>query len=674
MLTFRALPTTSHVRLLHLVMDEHKGGAWATFVLMVYAAATRSCGLFDFGQAKATRYSRGRSSIIALSNDVFSAILEDTAMWEAAVTLNEPMIVKPENGSYLTIKTRAVTHRRGLRKAKTVGEGSWQWDTVIKGLGETAWRSNSTIINHLPQPDDPDTRRMLGQLGRIGDRPFYMPPYLDFRGRSYYRTNPITYQGTDYQKACIRFDPVPFSKADYTEVHKRIVDVCMSNMMGKPHDKADLTKRRSGMLRHMESARYLAEGGYGNGIVLNADEPYQLYAWTRALLDEDYTTLASLPIGMDGTCNGLQHLSAMFLDETGSRYTNLLPCDPMHEPPFDIYNVVAKRFVEILTAVGMGTSVGSASARRLLHSAVIDRKTVKRAVMTLPYGATNLSMGDFLKEALLEQKLVPSPWQRMLDWRESRAGDGGQWVPDETVIQVNYAAFKDRELQEHPLFNMDCKVAAGHLVSAIKDILPKAMATMDTLRHIGRYANGQGRLLGWEVGPMKDGDRNLRVIQSQSAMHTNKVRLSKLVLPRGIRSLAIPAQTDEMSQSYNSTGIVPNFIHSNDGRHLHQTMRAMYEQGCRSFASVHDCFATSLPWAPALKITAQEQFANMYAHAGSSHPLMREVYFVDPKTGKIDRVFHSWFALADAAGAPFPEVGSLRQSDLTNGQAFWFFS
>lgn len=670
MLTFRASPTPSQVRLLHLVLDEHRGGAWATFVLMAYAAAMKSCGLFAVGSSKATRYSHGRSNVLMLESEVLQVMQSDTAMWEAAVTVNEPMIIPPENGSYLTVKTRAVTHRRGLRHAKTVGEGSWQWDTVVKGLGETTWRINTDVYHAtgVPYPADADTARMRGQLGRIGDRPFYLPPYMDFRGRSYYRTNPITYQGTDYQKSLLRFDPVPWSKDDMTQAHKLLVDVCVTNMMGKPHDKADLTERRAAMTDHFHFATRVHSTESMWDVCAKGDEPYQLYAWTRAIYDGDYTKQASLPVGMDGTCNGLQHLSAMFMDEVGSGHTNLLPCDPMTEAPHDVYMVVAKRFTEILQASAGKPECNA--VRRILKACTIDRKAVKRSVMTLPYGATLLSMGEFLKEAFLEQKLVPSPWTSCLDWD----GEKHAWIPDPLLDGRAYQAFKDRELKEHPLFNQDCKVVAGLLVMAIKDILPKAMAAMDTLRHIGRYANGQGRLLGWEVGPMKDGDRNLRVIQSQSAMHTNKVRLSKLVLPRGIRSLAIPAQTDEMNESYNSTGIVPNFIHSNDGRHLHQTMRSMYEQGCRSFASVHDCFATSLPWAPALKITAQEQFANMYAMAGHNHPLLREVYFVDPHSGKIDRVFANWFALADAAGAPFPTVGQLKASDMTNGRSFWFFS
>src|SRR5438876_3930072 len=44
-----------------------------------------------------------------------------------------------------------------------------------------------------------------------------------------------------------------------------------------------------------------------------------------------------LPVSMDGTCNGYQHLSAMGLDAIGGSATNLVPGDQ----PEDMYQEVA---------------------------------------------------------------------------------------------------------------------------------------------------------------------------------------------------------------------------------------------------------------------------------------------------------------------------------------------
>src|SRR5438093_12591583 len=48
-----------------------------------------------------------------------------------------------------------------------------------------------------------------------------------------------------------------------------------------------------------------------------------------------------LPVSMDGTCNGYQHLSAMGLDAIGGSATNLVPGDQ----PEDMYQEVADHVI-----------------------------------------------------------------------------------------------------------------------------------------------------------------------------------------------------------------------------------------------------------------------------------------------------------------------------------------
>src|SRR5580693_10340565 len=59
-----------------------------------------------------------------------------------------------------------------------------------------------------------------------------------------------------------------------------------------------------------------------------ADHPWLFLAacleWKR-YKEEGPGMISHLPISMDGSCNGYQHLSAMGLDPIGGRATNLLP-------------------------------------------------------------------------------------------------------------------------------------------------------------------------------------------------------------------------------------------------------------------------------------------------------------------------------------------------------------
>src|SRR6185436_3208329 len=78
-----------------------------------------------------------------------------------------------------------------------------------------------------------------------------------------------------------------------------------------------------------------------------------------------------LPVSMDGTCNGYQHLSAMGRDHIGGSATNLLPSDQ----PEDIYQEVADHVsIRIMFDAEYDRGPDHDAARELLGK--IDRSVV----------------------------------------------------------------------------------------------------------------------------------------------------------------------------------------------------------------------------------------------------------------------------------------------------------
>ena len=75
---------------------------------------------------------------------------------------------------------------------------------------------------------------------------------------------------------------------------------------------------------------------------MEADQPWLFLAacleWKR-YKEEGPGMISHLPISMDGSCNGYQHLSAMGLDPIGGRATNLM--GPISNDPEDIYQWVS---------------------------------------------------------------------------------------------------------------------------------------------------------------------------------------------------------------------------------------------------------------------------------------------------------------------------------------------
>ena len=118
-----------------------------------------------------------------------------------------------------------------------------------------------------------------------------------------------------------------------------------------------------------------------------ADKPWLFFAgcyeWKR-YKEEGPGFRSHLPISMDGSCNGYQHLSALARDPCGGEATNLVPDDE----PQDIYLKVAE-FVSIKVQVD-AEYLKEGADRELLGK--IDRSTVKPATMTTPYDVTRMGV------------------------------------------------------------------------------------------------------------------------------------------------------------------------------------------------------------------------------------------------------------------------------------------
>ena len=106
-------------------------------------------------------------------------------------------------------------------------------------------------------------------------------------------------------------------------------------------------------------------------------------------------TTSGLPVSVDATCSGLQHLSALALDKTAAEMVNVVPT----EKPSDGYAIVAAKAKEILP--------------QKLHKE-ITRKTCKRTVMTTPYGVTENSAREYIRHELKGVELEPGELQAIV--------------------------------------------------------------------------------------------------------------------------------------------------------------------------------------------------------------------------------------------------------------------
>ena len=201
----------------------------------------------------------------------------------------------------------------------------------------------------------------------------------DFRGRLYAQGAGPNPQGTDYQKALIRFaegKPIGESGVAWLAIH-------VANTFGV--DKVSLAERINWTVDNRENILAVVADPLACNWWTTADSPWLFLAacheWA-GYLAEGTSFITTLPVMVDGSCNGLQHYSAMLRDPIGGEATNLVPMNT----PQDIYGRVANVTV----------------AKDPTLKGIVTRSVAKRPVMVLPYGGTIASCKDYVRSALRE--------------------------------------------------------------------------------------------------------------------------------------------------------------------------------------------------------------------------------------------------------------------------------
>lgn len=386
--------------------------------------------------------------------------------------------------------------------------------------------------------------------------------FADTRGRLYPYTYGVSPQGSDMQKAMLEFaEGKPLS----TPEARRWFLIHGANKFG--FDKADLFARALWAQERHELWMHIASDPVNHQDWCTADKPLQFLAWVLEYarwVDEGDAFLSHLPISMDGSCNGLQNLSAMLRDEVGGAATNLTPAAKMA----DIYQIVADLTLQrIQDHVPENPEDESRRARWLAHG--ISRKVVKRTVMTTPYGVTRQSA----------QKYVVS------DYLSQRTDTG----------------FDRKEWRGAAAYLMQ------HLWPAIGDVVVKGRLIMDWLKKGSRkisasFPAGEEPVIWWVTPSGFPASQ----CYFEQEVHRINTRL------HGEERIRLYTETDAPDVNHHSTGMAPNFVHSLDASHLHLTAAAAATSGIGSLAMIHDDYGTHAADASQLFHLIREQFVAMY--------------------------------------------------------------
>jgi DNA-directed RNA polymerase len=233
-------------------------------------------------------------------------------------------------------------------------------------------------------------RQVVERMARF-DRFFYVYQ-LDWRGRIYPVIAALSPQGDDLDRGLLRFA----EEIEQTDEGRWWLDVHLANCWANDGlDKESFDERVAWTRRNVDRIRSVCADPLGDKWWAEAESPWQFLAACFERCRTDGKT--SLPIGIDGTCNGLQHYSAIGLDPVGGAAVNLVPSDR----PADVYGMVTVQVIADIQA-RVGSPVPPLPP--------LKRKVFKRGVMTLPYGLTPIGMRDqFIEDGWMEG--LPDPYE-----------------------------------------------------------------------------------------------------------------------------------------------------------------------------------------------------------------------------------------------------------------------
>ncbi len=527
-----------------------------------------------------------------------------------------PMLVPPTDwtgpvgGGYLTGKPMSfVKCRRKEYHEEIAGADLALCYNAVNGLQRTAWKVNKQVLEVFsdvwkytnltfkelpareheekpPKPHDIETNEVARrewrhkahkaikddrkrkskslQVVKIfsvaekfqNEEEIYFPYTVDFRGRVYAMPMFLNPQGHDIAKGMLTF---AHGKALGTDEAAAWLAIHGANLFG--FDKVSLRERVQWAQANGRLILECAKEPLDCLWWTKADKPWQFLAFCfewQGYIANGLEHISHLPIALDGSCNGLQHFSAMLRDPIGGAAVNLTPS----KVPQDIYQTVLDRVI-----VKLKVSKDPLATSWLGFG--LTRKETKRPVMVVPYGGTRHSARDYLVEAV--QK-------RIHEGEPNVFGD-------------------DKELFAH------CNFLSGLVWEAISETVVAARDAMEWLQKVAKVVSQEEKPLNWTA------PTGFKVQQAYPETKTRRVdtkiggSIIKLNLREDLPSL------DKRSQAQ---GISPNFVHSLDAAALMFTVDACLACNVDSFGMVHDSYATLATDTDTLRECLRQSFYQMY--------------------------------------------------------------
>jgi DNA-directed RNA polymerase len=445
---------------------------------------------------------------------------------------------------------------------------------------------------------DPKLQRMLSKYFEynqivkkaqlVENKTFYQEVSCDYRGRVYYAESFLEFQGSDLSRSLFLFGNKKrvtekgyywlaihaascfnqsYSLTELKELHYLTTDYIgyleKEGLDSISVDKMTLDDRTLWVKNNL---KFIIHTARTKSIIDTAEKPYSFLAvcieiagYHKAkVLKQDY--YSGLPVPIDGSNNGTQHLAAMSKDAYAGALVSLTPTDIQK----DFYVAVAKELI---------TLAPEWFAEKNMPMKHIRKGIAKRGCMTRSYSA------------------------------------GRKRIAKNMYEDCHMEGYTSR----YSITEDDCDMLAGKLIDAINNVCTGPLKTMKYLQKVAAHELDCGRnQMSWHTpsgfpvvykaflqqewkqrGTIKgiQGNKDGRVMHVVKVNVNNQETGAKVPCKRSFAS-----------------GISPNVIHSYDAAHMANTIVAFNG----SFGAVHDSFSTHADEVDFLQEVTKQTFIAQY--------------------------------------------------------------
>ena len=417
-----------------------------------------------------------------------------------------------------------------------------------------------------------DFKAIMLRANKLVDEPeFYQFVECDYRGRVYYSENYFNFQGSDVARGMMLFS----KPKKVTEKGKRwlaIHTACSYNESYsideiplwvtedyRAHlkeegldsisvDKFTMEDRKNWTYMNMPKVLDAAR----DNRLYDCEKPISFlaccYEWEKYHVNPEYF-YSALPIPIDGSNNGWQHLAAISCDPQAGKLVGLVPVEIQE----DFYVKTAKALID---------RIPDWFEERDIPMKHIRKGISKRGSMTRAYSA------------------------------------GAMKISENMYLDCRTEGFHDK----YAITENDCVKLARNLVEAIKIVCPGPLETMQYLQKLAsiKVAGKEEDTMYWTTPsgfPVE-----YAAPQMKRADIRNSIRGFGQVKHRVVFPLKYPDIKRFMS------GISPNFIHSLDASH----MCMVIDRWDSAFGGVHDSFSTYADDVDELQVLTKQVFIEMY--------------------------------------------------------------